>query len=54
MEYKIIYDFDDSEGYTSRNCVDYFTGTWLELQDYIKRMKNGGAYNIEANALKQD
>jgi len=50
MEYTIVYDFcgDFSDEY---GIVETFTGTWDELQDYIKQLRKSGAYNIEANAV---
>ena len=53
MEYSIIYDYTDDGGYESRNNVEYFNGTWLELQDCIKRMRRQGCYNITANAVNE-
>lgn len=54
MKYKILYDFDDSDGYINRNCVDEFEGDWFELQDHIKQMRSNGCYNIDATAVDQN
>lgn len=48
--YEIIYDF--SNDYTDeRNISEMFEGSWQELQEYIKQMKQNGCYNISATAL---
>lgn len=48
--YEIIYDFSDD--YTDeRNISEMFEGSWSELQEYIKQMKQNGCYNISATAL---
>lgn len=48
--YEIIYDFSDD--YTDeRNISERFEGSWSELQEYIKQMKQNGCYNISATAL---
>ena len=48
--YAIIYDF--SNDYTDeRNISERFEGSWQELQEYIKQMKENGCYNIEATAI---
>jgi len=51
MEYEIFYDYTDDGGYESRNNVETFNGTWLELQDCIKQMRRNGCYNITATAI---
>lgn len=53
MEYAIFYDYTDDGGYEGRNNVEYFYGTWLELQDAIKSMRKQGCYNITASAVKE-
>lgn len=50
--YEIIYDYTDESGYEFRNIMETFEGTWTELQDYIKQMKENGCYNIDANSLE--
>ena len=46
-DYVIFYDYDN--GYdTERNIREEFTGTWSALQDYIKKMREQGCYNIDA------
>ena len=49
--YEITYDYTDDGGYESRNNVETFTGTWTDLQAYIKVMRRQGCYNITANAV---
>lgn len=44
--YEIIYDYDDE-----RNIVEIFEGSWSELQDYIKKMRETGCYHIDAAAI---
>lgn len=57
QKYEIIYDYDNSAldydgGYfEEKNIREEFTGSWDELQDYIKSMKKNGCYNIDAVAL---
>ena len=50
-KYEIIYDYDNGvlgEGYfEEKNLREEFTGSWDELQDYIKSMKQNGCYNID-------
>ena len=48
--YSIVYDYDN-EYETERNCREEFEGTWSELQDYIKQMREQGCYNIDANEI---
>lgn len=51
--YEIMYDYDD--GWTEfRDCCEEFTGTWTELQAYIKIMRKRGCYNITAAAVKEN
>ena len=60
--YEIIYDIDyiveeDMYGdcvYDTTTCKETFTGSHIELLDYIKQMRDGNAYNIEAYALYDD
>lgn len=47
MKYEIIYSIDE----INANLSDIFKGTWTELQERIKRMKNNGCYNIEATCI---
>ena len=44
-QYEIIYDWcgEESEEF---NLTETFTGNWLELQDYIKRMRKNGCYKV--------
>lgn len=52
--YEIIYDYcSEYDGCYSEdyNIVETFEGSWTELQDYIKRMRANGCYNISATFL---
>ena len=49
--YEITYDYTDEGGYESRNITEDFTGTWGELQAYIKTMRRTGCYNIDVSAV---
>lgn len=49
--YEIIYDFTDDCGYENRNITETFEGSWTELQNCIKSMKENGCYNIYAAAI---
>jgi len=51
MIYEIFYDFTDDGGYENRNIHEVFEGSWSELQDCIKSMKQNGCYNIDAVAI---
>ena len=48
MKYEIRYDYCDEDGNETKDIVDEFDGTWIDLQDQIKLMKKGGCSNIEA------
>ena len=37
-----------------KNIHEEFCGSWDELQDYIKAMKENGCYNISATALPDE
>lgn len=50
--YEIIYDYDDGWS-ESRDCVEYFEGTWAELQGHIKNMRRSGCYNISATCVRE-
>lgn len=60
--YEIIYDIDyivseDMYGnceYDTVTCKETFTGSHIELLDYIKQMREGNAYNIEAFSMYSD
>lgn len=48
--YEIVYDFCND--YTEeRGIVEYFDGSWTELQEYLKQMKRNGCYNIDCNFM---
>lgn len=61
--YEITYDYFDSFEYTmcgevfydyveEKNCVEFFHGSWNDLQDYIKVMRDSGKWsNISACAV---
>jgi len=48
--YEIVYDYDDGWS-ESRNNVETFEGSWLDLQDHIKYMRRNGCYNITAESI---
>lgn len=48
--YTIFYDYCPDDGYDEKNLQEDFTGTWYELQDYLKQMRINGCYNITAVA----
>ena len=48
-KYEITYDYEDEH-----NITETFEGSWLELQDYLKRMREIGCYNIDANSINGD
>lgn len=50
--YEITYDYTDESGYECRNIRETFEGSWMGLQDYIKRMRANGCYNIDATSLE--
>lgn len=45
-EFEIVYDYC-SEYDEAYNIRETFFGTWSDLQDYLKRMKESGCYNID-------
>lgn len=45
--YEIIYDYEDE-----RNIVEQFDGSWTELQEYIKKMRQTGCYHISASSME--
>ena len=49
--YEIIYDYCGEDGNCDYNIREEFTGTWEELQQYIKQMKRNGCYNISATDI---
>lgn len=49
--YSVTYCYDDEWGGCSE---EEFEGSWLELQDYISRLKADGYYNINASFLYDD
>ena len=54
-QYKIFYDYCGEDGTCEYNCSTTFTGTWSELQDYLKDMRESDCCsNIEATAISGD
>lgn len=53
-DYEIIYDYTDDGGNECTNISESWSGTYSELQSYIKRMRENGCYNISATALYFD
>lgn len=53
MKYAIFYDYTNEEGYEEKNIVEHFKGTWAELQETIKVIKQHGCYNICSVLLSQ-
>lgn len=47
--YELIYETPD--GYTE---LDLFEGSWLDLQEEIRKMRQNGYTNISATSLDQD
>ena len=51
--YSVTYCYDDE--WSGSGCSEEdFEGSWLELQDYISRLKADGCYNINASFLYDD
>lgn len=51
--YSVTYCYDDE--WSGSGCSEEeFEGSWLELQDYISRLKANGFYNINASFLYDD
>ena len=52
-EFEIVYDYcgEYDEDY---NIRETFYGSWFELQDYLKRMKENGCYNIDVAEIPRD
>ena len=48
MKYEIVYDFCGEDYSEEYGCTDYYEGSWLGLQAYIKSMRRDGCYNITA------
>lgn len=51
--YEVTYLEDDS---WAGECLTgtYFEGTWLQLQDFIKGLKDCGCWAIEASCVSDD
>lgn len=47
MVYEIIYDADEE----NRNIKEIYEGNWHDLQIYLKCLRIGGCYNIEATLI---
>lgn len=50
--YVIYYDYTDEEGNEYKNNQEEFTGSHLELMDYIKDMRKNDCYNIDASYVE--
>ncbi len=48
--YEIIYDYADEDG-EYYGCHETFEGTWDDLQEYIRELRNESCYHIDANAV---
>lgn len=51
-KYEIIYDYDNGFSAAS-NIRESFDGDWTGLQEFIKRLREDGAYNIDASAVEE-
>ena len=49
--YELIYDFSD-DYVDEYNICEVFYGTWTELQECIKQMRQNGCYNISATYIE--
>lgn len=49
--FEIIYDYSN-EYSDEKNIRETFEGEWSELQEYIKKMKADGCYNISATYVE--
>lgn len=49
--YEITYDYTDESGYEQRNIREYFSGSWTELQAYLRLMREQGCYHISAASV---
>ena len=48
--YEIIYDYaEDCD--TIYDIYEHFTGTWDELQDHLKKMRENGCFHIDATCI---
>lgn len=45
--YEVIYDVDEDV----RNIRETFAGSWFDLQDFIKNLRDSGFYNIAVNNI---
>ncbi len=52
--YEIMYDYTDDGGNENTNCYETFEGSWTELQEYIKQMRENGCYNITAAVIREE
>ena len=51
--YEIIYDYTDEAGNEILNVTEEFTGSWTELQQEIKNLRENGCYNIVAAVVRE-
>ena len=49
--YEIVYDYTDLSGFEIKNIHEYFSGTWTELQAYIRTLRKQGCYHISAASV---
>lgn len=49
--YDIVYDYTDDTGAELVNIHEEYTGSWSDLQEYIKLMREHGCYNVEATVI---
>ena len=53
--YDICYDYCSLDGHEQRNLHERFTGSYLDLQDYLKNMREDDCcYNITATRIVED
>ena len=53
MRYEIIYDYCD-EWTEDTNICETFDGTYDELQDYLKQMKEAGCYYFSVSCIGEE
>ena len=56
VEYEIIYDYRNEDGYVERNCVEtVWLNGWNHLQEYLNVMRESGCYyNIYASCISDE
>lgn len=53
MVYQIFYDYTVDNEYQYDNIIEFFGGSYTELQEHIEKMKTNGCYNITAVASEE-